>query len=214
LGSVGGLLFVLLVVFTIHRRSFRRNAQRNVRVFLSHAKHEQSTEDRAIWAADALDAAGYSAWFDRTSLAIIDKASLREAVLGSDLLVTIIDPFTFDSEWVQLENRWAMEMGIPIVPLYDGDRYRWGDISKWRNSHPHVFKFQAVVVTRDFRTESHAKLITAIQIAERFNKLDRAERRRFMSGENAHVGEADTIEVDPLEVPWPPSPKVTGRHVR
>ena len=40
------------------------------------------------------------------------------------MVVTILDPYTFDSDWVRLENAVAAEHGIPIIGLYDGDRFR------------------------------------------------------------------------------------------
>ena len=39
----------------------------------------------------------------------------------SRILVTIIDPHTFDSPWVVKENAWAEQYGRPIVALYDGE---------------------------------------------------------------------------------------------
>ena len=39
----------------------------------------------------------------------------------SRVLVTIVDPYTFESEWVVKENAWAEQYGRPIITLYDGD---------------------------------------------------------------------------------------------
>ena len=39
----------------------------------------------------------------------------------SRVMVTIIDPFTFESEWVVKENAWAEKYGRPIITLFDGD---------------------------------------------------------------------------------------------
>jgi hypothetical protein len=88
--------------------------------------------------------------------------ALRDAVLSSSLLVTILDPFTFESEWVEKENEWARDAEIPIIALYDGDRYRWEDVAKWRHKYPHVFKYQALEYAKNFRTESRNKLLAAV----------------------------------------------------
>ena len=56
--------------------------------------------------------------------------ALQDAVEKSALLVTILDPFTFESEWVVKENEWARDKGVPIIALYDGDRYQW-DQARW-----------------------------------------------------------------------------------
>jgi len=45
---------------------------------------------------------------------------LEAAVRTSRVLVTIIDPYTFESEWVVKENAWAEQYGRPIITLYDG----------------------------------------------------------------------------------------------
>ncbi len=48
---------------------------------------------------------------------------LEAAVRTSRVLVTIIDPYTFESEWVVKENAWAEQYGRPIITLYDGDTH-------------------------------------------------------------------------------------------
>ena len=66
----------------------------------------------------------------RSDLDEITMEALQDAVLKSALVVTILDPFTFESEWVVKENEWARDNGIPIIALYDGDRYQW-DQARW-----------------------------------------------------------------------------------
>ena len=48
--------------------------------------------------------------------------SLKQAVEESSMLITILDPATFDSEWVRAENAWAADAGLPILAFYDADR--------------------------------------------------------------------------------------------
>merc|ERR1719506_579642 len=88
--------------------------------------------------------------------------ALQGAVLSSSLVVTILDPFTFESEWVAKENEWARDNEIPILALYDGDRYRWEDVRKWQQKYPHVFKYQAIEYAKNYRQESRNKLIAAV----------------------------------------------------
>ena len=61
-------------------------------------------------------------------------------VLASRCLVTIIDPVTFNSTWVLKENLWAANAGIPIVAVFDADRYRWVSLGLKRAppQHHHV----------------------------------------------------------------------------
>ena len=51
--------------------------------------------------------------------------SLKQAVEESSMLITILDPSTFDSEWVRAENAWAADAGLPILAFYDADRQNW-----------------------------------------------------------------------------------------
>ena len=51
--------------------------------------------------------------------------SLKQAVEESSMLITILDPSTFDSEWVRAENAWAADAGLPILASYDADRQNW-----------------------------------------------------------------------------------------
>ena len=78
---------------------------------------------------------------------------------ASHLLITILDPCTFDSTWVRAENAWAEQAGIPILAMFDSDRYRWDDVSHWKTDFPHVFKYQVVPYTKDYRSESRDCLL-------------------------------------------------------
>ena len=121
-------------------------------------------EDRAIWIADVLASSevDVKAWFDLSDLSEITMDSLKQAVEEAAMLITILDPSTFDSEWVQAENAWALAAGLPILAFYDADRYRWDEISQWRAEFPHVFKYQAIPYTKDFRNESRNRLLSAV----------------------------------------------------
>ena len=105
----------------------------------------QARNDKAIWIADVLDSSevDVKAWFDLSDLSEITMDSLKQAVEEAAMLITILDPSTFDSEWVRAENEWARDAGLDILPFYDADRYRWDEISHWRTNFPHVFKYQA-----------------------------------------------------------------------
>ena len=99
-------------------------------VFVSHCKRLDASEDRAVWVADVCEGAGLKVFFDRSDLTDISEEVLERSVKESRVVVTVLDPHTFESDWVVKENRWAAEAGRPIVPLYDGDRHRWDTIKK------------------------------------------------------------------------------------
>ena len=100
-------------------------------VFVSHCKRLDASEDRAVWVADVCEGAGLKVFFDRSDLTDISEEVLERSVKESRVLVTVLDPHTFESDWVVKENRWAAEAGRPIVPIYDGDRHRWDTIKKY-----------------------------------------------------------------------------------
>jgi len=100
-------------------------------VFVSHCKRLDASEDRAVWVADVCEGAGLKVFFDRSDLTDISAEVLERSVKQSRVLVTVLDPYTFESVWCVRENRWAAAAGRPIVPIYDGDRHRWDTIKKY-----------------------------------------------------------------------------------
>jgi len=136
-------------------------------VFVSHCKRLDRSEDRAMWVVDIVQSAGLKPFFDRLDLLEISEEVLEDAVKTSRVLVTIIDPYTFESEWVVKENAWAEQYGRPIITLFDGDHHRWDQLKKWLPLHPHVFKRQAIPYTKDYRVESREKLVKQVKTAMR-----------------------------------------------
>ena len=134
-------------------------------LFVSHCKRTEASEDRAIWVSDIAEAEGLKVFFDRSDLTEISSAKLESCVRDSRVIVTILDPYTFDSEWVTWENEWARDAGRPVVGLYDGDRFRWEQIAKWRESFPHVFLRPVINYQKDYRVESKKRLLAAIKEA-------------------------------------------------
>ena len=144
-------------------------------LFVSHCKRTEASEDRAIWVSDVAEGEGLKVFFDRSDLTEITKEELHRSVAASKVLVTILDPYTFDSEWVCLENEWALQAGRPVIGLYDGDRFRWSQIAKWKEEYPHVFKRQVVNYSKDYRVESKKRLMASIKEATAAAAKERAE---------------------------------------
>ena len=134
-------------------------------VFVSHCKRLDASEDRAVWVADVCEGAGLKVFFDRSDLTDISAEVLERSVKQSRVLVTVLDPYTFESVWCVRENRWAAAAGRPIVPIYDGDRHRWDTIKKWCGGHPHVFAKQAINYNKDYRSESKLRLLDSVRRA-------------------------------------------------
>ena len=103
----------------------------------------------------------------------MDREVVRAQVLASRCVVTVLDTETFTTEQVLsplsptpltpshtlshpltafhslpkqvvFENQVAADAGIPIIPFFDADTYRWQDVSHWTQEHEAFFKIPAV----------------------------------------------------------------------
>ena len=171
----------------------------NFDVFVSHAKKLPESEDRAVWVADVVEAHGLVPFFDRSNLNEITTKALEDAVLRSDVIVTVLDPFTFNSPWVFQENLLAANAGIPIVPVMDADRFRWsGQIDKWHRLYPWVFVRSVVELNKSQRSASVQKLLTAIEKAAAVGRKPPTPKidAMFRNKVPAKVGVGGSIETN------------------
>ena len=180
-------------------------------VFVSHCKRLDASEDRAVWVADVCEGAGLKVFFDRSDLTDISEEVLERSVKESRVVVTVLDPHTFESDWVVKENRWAAEAGRPIVPIYDGDRHRWDTLKKWCGSHPHVFAKQAINYNKDYRAESKQRLLDAVLRALREGRaVERPPIAHAVQEEPAALDATLVVESPALLAePAPPAAPVT-----
>lgn len=119
-----------------------------------------------MWVADVAEGQGLVPFFDRSDLVEITESALKDAMLMADVCVTVLDPFTFNSVWVFKENLLAANAGIPIVPVYDADRFRWdGQLDRLCRLYPWVFTRQVVAMTKSQRRASVEQLLEAINEA-------------------------------------------------
>ena len=145
-------------------RALRKDGKYDV--FVSHAKKLLESEERAVWVSDVAEAHGLMPFFDRSDLIKITEPALKDALLKSDVVVTVLDPFTFNSQWVFKENLFAANVGIPIVVAYDADRFRWeGQLDKWLRLYPFVFSRQVIPLSKSQRRASVESLIQAVTAA-------------------------------------------------
>ena len=73
-------------------------------------------------------------------------------------------------EWVLLENQTAADNNIPIIPFYDGDRWKWNDISFWVSKYPQFFKIPAIEYHRTYHKQSKALLVSKAKGQKRFSE--------------------------------------------
>ena len=81
----------------------------------------------------------------------------------------VVDPETFKSSWVVLENQTAVDNSIPIIPFYDGDKWKWNDISFWVDEFPQFFRIPAIEYHRTYHKQSKSLLISKAKGQRRFS---------------------------------------------
>ena len=153
-------------------------------VFISHTKRTPGSEQKALMISDCIEEAGMKPFIDLQNLEEISREQLISDVKGSKCLVTVIDPEVFNSEWsvsnapnhlgiatfptslvriahgrCLLENATAVAAGIPIIPFYDGEAFKWNDISFWVAKHPDFFKIPAIEYHKGYHKQAKALLI-------------------------------------------------------
>ena len=148
--------------------SYSSDEQTSYDVFISHCKRAEGTEDRALWIVDTFEEAGMKPFFDLQNLEEISREQIIKEVKSSKAMVTVIDPETFRSDWVILENQTAFDNGIPIIPFYDGDRWKWNDISFWVGEFPNFFKIPAIEYHKTYHKQSKQLLISKAKGEKRF----------------------------------------------
>ena len=141
-------------------------------IFISHCKRIASTEDRALWMQDTFEEAGMIPFFDRSSLDEISKEQLERDVLASRCLVTILDPETFNSDWVVFENETALTANVPIQFFYDGDMFSWPDLQQWKERFPKFFMADPIEYHKAEHKECRKKLIDAAKALKHGGSAD------------------------------------------
>jgi len=134
-------------------------------VFISHSKKLACSEDRAVWIADVVEGHGLRPFLGISTLVEITESALREEMSASRVCVTVLDPFTFGSVWVFKENLFAANIGLPIVLVYDADRFRWEQLNKWQRLYPWLFARQVVPISKTQRRASLTQLLESVQTA-------------------------------------------------
>lgn len=96
----------------------RANSAIRYTVFINYAAVDQ---EKAAKLSDQLEKAGYQVWMDRKNLEGSDnwKREIDRALRNSFVMVSVLTPNSVapDREWVHYEQRQALELFLPIVPL-------------------------------------------------------------------------------------------------
>ena len=75
----------------------------------------------------------------------VNKAAMKAHAVGSKVVMALLSPRFFDSEWCRAEVEAAAEAGVPIVPVYSGDDYTADTLlAIMKKERPHAEKGHAV----------------------------------------------------------------------
>lgn len=99
----------------------------------SHVKkgNNGKSELNAILFKNMTSVLNWSTFFDYDNWFEITRETLVYHVKQSVLIYTVVDKDTFHSDYVVLENQTALEYGIPIYPIYDGDTFNWIELVQY-----------------------------------------------------------------------------------
>ena len=77
---------------------------------------------------------------------------------------------------------------MPIIALYDADRYRWDQLKQWVPLYPHVFEKPAIAYSKDYRIEAKQRILDAVKSAKRTTPPRPQEPSVATSGLCLHSG--------------------------
>ena len=106
---------------------------RGVVVFISYFSEESQDLYQALTAL--LNFMGCQVFQPTKDLVNPSQQEMRDAVAASDLVLTIWSRRYFDSKWCRAESHEAAIKNIPLLPVYDGDKYIQGQIIAGLDRH-------------------------------------------------------------------------------
>jgi hypothetical protein len=119
--------------------SSQKASESRLRVFVCYAHRD---ERWAKWISDHLAISGFDVWRDVEALPAAESwtNAMDQALRKSDLVVAVMSPAFFESEWAQTETAAAAAKNMPIIPvLIEPCKVRgflsylnWADLTKDR----------------------------------------------------------------------------------
>eukprot|EP00927_Polykrikos_kofoidii_P011365 TRINITY_DN14811_c0_g2_i1.p1 TRINITY_DN14811_c0_g2~~TRINITY_DN14811_c0_g2_i1.p1 ORF type:complete len:689 (+),score=81.88 TRINITY_DN14811_c0_g2_i1:56-2068(+) len=150
---------------TTRRRCLPKN--KRYHYFLSHKKHHSrfdvASEHIARSIHDALEASGYTGFFDVDRLEEIDKESIREAVISSCVMLVLMTDETVNSSWCRFEWDVAEENNLNIKCIVDLQRFNKHDVLATVREYPSTTKLQWVDYTDKGRRACFREIDSWIQ---------------------------------------------------
>lgn len=127
------LVYVQCIVVTlllILIRPFMARLFNGKVVFISY-KASQS-KATFIMLLPALTFKGYRV-FDPITFVNPNSQAMQRQVKKSHAIIAVLSPDYFKSKWCCIEAGQAARSGIPIIPVYDGDKYSLEEVMSWRD---------------------------------------------------------------------------------
>lgn len=123
-----------------------------------------------------------------------EEQALRAAVLGCRVVVCIVNiPPTgpWPPPGYSSELAWAAENFIPVVPFYDGDRYSWKEVCKWKVDLPALFRSGLGPIMYHRKQHEQAK----VQLSEALKRGLKVSRKAAAAavGDGGESSDAESI---------------------
>eukprot|EP00927_Polykrikos_kofoidii_P011364 TRINITY_DN14811_c0_g1_i1.p1 TRINITY_DN14811_c0_g1~~TRINITY_DN14811_c0_g1_i1.p1 ORF type:complete len:693 (+),score=74.05 TRINITY_DN14811_c0_g1_i1:58-2079(+) len=135
--------------------------------FLSHKKlhsrFDVASEHIARSLHDALEASGYTGFFDVDRLETIDQESIREAIKASCVMIVAMTDETVKSSWCRFEWDVAEENNLNIKCMVDLTRFNKHDVLATVREYPSTTKLQWIDYTDKGRRACFHEMDTWLQ---------------------------------------------------
>jgi hypothetical protein len=104
------------------------------KIFISYRRSESSAF--ALLLYDRLRAAGFEVFIDKRNIepGELWLNRLKDAIAAADVFICLVGKTTLDSENVRFEIKWALENGIPSIPVWHNTfHYKLGTYPEFAN---------------------------------------------------------------------------------
>lgn len=119
--AIGALLTHLAAWWHRQRTSASTGASK-LSVFISHATSDSDAVFRLVYST--LYGFGYKVFYPPRDLTEGSTEQMESFVKESNVVVAVLSPLLFHSKYCCLELAAAMEAGITVIPVYNGDMYQ------------------------------------------------------------------------------------------
>lgn len=114
---------------------FLLNLQPGSRVFISYVEGESAEVYTALHGI--LRGKGFSVFHGRTQLVKSTTDEMRDFVRGANVFIAVLSPGYFRSKYCRAEADEAINSGVGVIPVFDGDTYPYRkkswEVTQWKD---------------------------------------------------------------------------------